>query len=164
MLLPTHLQLDRYSYSCVGLVWQVRSSVFDSAASALGWPQLEVAGSVRVRVLLLSPLLTSSLAVYQRPSTMVCKYLNLTSCTRKIYGSDMSDWQWGKDWNCQSVNLHEKIERNLPEGRSMLKTSPMGKVKVPGLTSGRYLLLDVDPKDRQVDPADCHRLPLLPHV
>ena len=60
--------------------------------------------------------------------------------------------------------LHEKIERNLPEGRSMLKTSPIGKVKVPGLTSGRYLLLDVDPKDRQVDPADCHRLPLLPHV
>ena len=32
-------------------------------------PQLEIAGGVRVRVLLLSPLLTSGLAVYQHPST-----------------------------------------------------------------------------------------------
>ena len=38
------------------------------------------------------------------------------------------------------------------------------KVKVPGKTSGRYLLLEFDPKDRQVDPAGCQSLPLLPHV
>ena len=48
-------------------------------------PQLEVAGNVECPCLLLSPSLTSGLAVYQRPSTKVCKYLNLTSCTRMIY-------------------------------------------------------------------------------
>ena len=45
----------------------------------------------------------------------------------------------------------------------MLNASPR-QGKVPGTTSGRYLLLEIDPKDRQVDPAGCHSLPLLPHV
>ena len=49
----------------------------------------------------------------------------------------------------------------------MLNTSPISKVKVPGKTSGRYLLLALDPKDCQVDPQECllcHSLPLSPHV
>ena len=57
------------------------------------------------------------------------------------------------------VHLQERITVILLEAAqcSMLH---LDKVKVPGKTSGRYLLLDVDPKYRQID----HSLPLLPHV
>ena len=59
--------------------------------------------------------------------------------------------------------LQERITVILLEAAqcSMLH---LGKVKVPGKTSGRYLLLEFDPKDRQVEPTDRHSLPLLPHV
>ena len=85
---------------------------------ACQWPQLEVAGGVRVRVLLLSPLLTSSLAVYQRPSTMVCKYLNLTSCTRMIYERQVLDI-----WLCRSIlqqwhKLDQYYQTMLPTGQT----------------------------------------------
>ena len=45
-----------------------------------------------------------------------------------------------------------------------LNTASPRQGKVPGKTSGRYLLLEFDPKDRQVEPTDRHSLPLLPHV
>ena len=61
------------------------------------------------------------------------------------------------------MHLQERITVILLEGFSMLNASPR-QGKVPGTTSGRYLLLEIDPKDRQVDPAGCHSLPLLPHV
>ena len=55
--------------------------------------------------------------------------------------------------------LQERIIGNLLEGCPMSHFTYWQYI-VPGLPSGWYLLLDVDPKDRQI----YHSLPLLPHV
>ena len=73
-------------------------------------------------------------------------------------------WMVGLDLGKKGRRYTSMIRITRGSSGGPLNTASPRQGKVPGKTSGRYLLLEFDPKDHQVEPTDRHSLPLLPHV